>query len=83
VYAGFELRDGILEHLGTCSVLAIRVLAIIWAIGSTAWAAHWADTIAFLKKVRGMCQKRAADNEEFEWLTILRRLCGSVWGTFV
>jgi hypothetical protein len=29
MYTSFELCDGILEYLGSCSILAIRVLAII------------------------------------------------------
>jgi hypothetical protein len=52
MYTSFELRDGILEHLRTCSALTIGVLAVIWAIGSATRAAHWVNTITFLKRER-------------------------------
>ncbi len=48
MYTSLELRDGILQHLGTRSILTIGVLAVIWTIGSTAWTAHWANTVALL-----------------------------------
>jgi hypothetical protein len=48
MYTSLELCDGILQHLGTRPILAIGVLAVIWAIGSTAWAAHWANAVALL-----------------------------------
>lgn len=63
MYTGFELRDGILEHLRTCSTLTIGVLAVIWAIGSATGAAHWMNTITFLKRdrasVRYGCKRNA------------------------
>lgn len=48
LYTGLELGDGIFKHLGACSTLTITVLAVIWAIGPTAWAAHWANAVTFL-----------------------------------
>jgi hypothetical protein len=48
MYTSFELRDGILQHLGTRSILTVGVLAVVGTIGSTAWSAHWADAIALL-----------------------------------
>jgi hypothetical protein len=64
VYACFELRDGILEHLGACSALAVRVLTVIRPIRSTAWAADRADTIALLiygREKRNVVRKTAAE----------------------
>ncbi len=49
LYTSLELGDGIFEHLGARSTLTISVLAVIWAIGPTAWAAHWTSAIAFLR----------------------------------
>ena len=48
LYTGLELDDGVFKRLGACSTLTISVLAVIWAIGTAAWAAHWAGAITFL-----------------------------------
>jgi hypothetical protein len=64
VYASFELRDRILEHLGACSALAVRVLTVIRPIGPTAWAADRADTITLLikrREKRNVVRKPAAE----------------------
>jgi hypothetical protein len=57
MYTCFELRDGIFEHLCACSILAIRVFTVVWAIGASAWATYWTDAIAFLEGERRVSEK--------------------------
>jgi hypothetical protein len=59
VYTSFELRDGLLEHLGACSILAVRIFAIVGAIGAAAWTTHWANAIAFLRQHQNNVKKMA------------------------
>ena len=61
MYTSFELGDGILEHLGTSPALTVRVLAVIRPIGSTAWAAHRANAIAFLKRDEERVRRASAE----------------------
>jgi hypothetical protein len=59
VYTRFELCDGLLEHLGPCSILAVRIFAIVGAIGAAAWATYWANAIAFLRQHQDNVKKIA------------------------
>ena len=66
VYTSFELCDGLLEHLGTCPILAVRILAIIGAIGAAAWTTHWSNAIAFLRhKIKKIATGYLRENDHF------------------